>query len=108
MKTFYQWMKDRYEYEELKDIANYGCVNGFSGLIYYSETVALYEQFKDELHEKLGSWIEEIGETPKFITDHLGWYDGFANALVWFVAEQYANEIYETMECEEASLTDED
>ena len=100
-KTFYQWMKDHYEYEELKDIATYGCVNGFSGLIYYSETVALYEQFKEELHDKLDEWMRDIGETPDFITKELGNYTGFANAMVWFVAEQYANEIYETMDCEE-------
>ena len=99
--TFYQWMKDTYEYEELKDIATYGCVNGFSGLIYYTETTELYNEFKDELHEKLGEWMDEVGETPDFVVKELGSFTHFANALVWFVAEMYANEISQTMDCEE-------
>jgi len=102
MNTFYQWMKETYTEEELRDVCQYGCVNGVSGLIYYSETVAIYDKYRDELHEKLGEWIDEIGETPSFITEHLDSFQMFANAMVWFVAEQYANEIVQTLECEEA------
>ena len=99
--TFYAYMKS-YEIEELKEITQHGCVSGCAGgLIYYSDTCAFYDQFADELHTKLGEWIDEIGETPEFITNKLGDATGFQNALVWFVAEQYANEILQTIECEE-------
>ena len=101
MNNFYQWMKETYTEEELRDICQYGCVNGVSGLIYYSETVAIYDKHRDELHQKLGEWIDEIGETPTFIIEHLDCFHTFANAMVWFVAEQYANEIVQTLECEE-------
>jgi hypothetical protein len=42
-----------------------------------------------------------VGETPEFITEQLGFADGFKNAMVWFVAEQYAEEIIQTTEAEE-------
>ena len=99
--TFYQWMKNSYELEELEDICQHGCVSGCaSGLIYYSETLAIYDKYKDELHQKLGEWIHEIGETPTFITQYLDCFQSFANAMVWFVSEQYASEIVQTLECE--------
>jgi hypothetical protein len=98
--TFYDYMKS-YDTDDLKAIIEHGCVSGCAyGLIYYKDTCAFYDQFDDELHTKLGEWIDEIGENPSFITDQLGFAYGFKNALVWFVAEQYANEILQTQECE--------
>jgi hypothetical protein len=99
--SFYDYMKSC-EVSELNEIIRHGCVSGCAGgLIYYSDTCAFYDQFADELHTKLGEWIDEIGETPEFITRELAYADGFKNAMVWFVAEQYANEIVQTLECEE-------
>ena len=100
--TFYDYMKS-YDREELEEITRHGCVSGCAGgLIYYRDTCAFYDQFADELHEKLGEWIDEIGENPEFITKELGHAARFQNALVWFVAEQYANEIIQTLDCEAA------
>jgi hypothetical protein len=102
MKTFYDFMKASYDYQDLKDIAENGCVNvAPGGLIYYHETIAMYDKFSDELHDKLDEWINEIGETPDFIVKELGNATGFKNAMVWFVAEQYANELYQTIDCAE-------
>jgi hypothetical protein len=98
--SFKEYM-ETYEIDELREIVEHGCVSGCAGgLIYYSDTCAFYDQFCDELHDMLGDWIDEIGETPTFITDQLGHANGFKNALVWFAAEQYANEIIQTLECE--------
>lgn len=98
--SFYDYMKT-YDSEELYAITEHGCVSGCAGgLIYYSDTCAFYDAFDQELHNKLGEWIDEIGETPEFITRELGYANGFKNALVWFVAEQYAGEILQTRECE--------
>ena len=104
MKTefnnFYDYMKS-YDSDELQAITEHGCVSGCAGgLIYYTDTCAFYDLFDQELHDKLGEWIDEIGETPEFITKELGYANGFKNALVWFVAEQYAGEILQTRECE--------
>lgn len=100
--SFYEHMKESYSIEELNEICRHGCVSGCAGtMIYYSQTNDLYDQFAHELHDKLGDWIDEIGETPEFITKELGNASTFKNAMVWFVAEQYANEIVQTAECEE-------
>lgn len=98
--TFKQWMQDTYEQDELNDIAKYGCVNGVSGLIYYSETNDIYDQYSHELHEALGNWIDSVGEAPDFIVKELDNATTFKNAMVWFVAELYASEL--STETEEA------
>ena len=101
MQEFYQWMKDTYEPEELQAIAEQGCISGVAGgMIYYSETTALYDKHAEELHAVLGDWVSEIGENPEFITEHLGHLASFKNAMVWFVAELYANDILDTLKCE--------
>lgn len=99
--TFKQWMKNTYDHEELQAIAEHGCASGVAGgMIYYSETCALYDKHAEELHDVLGDWIDEIGENPEFITKHLGHCASFKNAMVWFVAELYANDILDTLKCE--------
>ena len=99
-ETFYDYMKS-YETEELEEIARHGCITGCAlGLIYYYETDAFYLQYREEMHEVLLDWVEEIGETPSFILEHLGNAQSFSNAMTWFVAEHYANEILQTRECE--------
>jgi len=101
MNTFYKHIKENYSKDELKEISQHGCVSGIAGtMIYYSQTNDLYDEFSHELHDKLGEWIDEIGETPEFIAKELGNASTFKNAMVWFVAEQYANEIVQTQECE--------
>ena len=95
-------MKETYTLEELREITQHGCVSGCAGtLIYYRDTCALYDLHAEELHNQLGEWIENVGENPEFITEQLGYADGFKNAMVWFVAEQYANDIIQTTEAEE-------
>jgi hypothetical protein len=42
-------MQENYEPEELEDIERYGAQNGFHGMIYYSETCALYEEYHDDI-----------------------------------------------------------
>jgi len=103
-KSFYDYMQS-YDTEELQDIATYGCVNGSAtGLIYYSDTLAFYDAFDDELHEQLADWVNCVGEQPDFIVKELGNATGFKNAVVWFVAEKYANDITDLRHCEEKGL----
>ena len=100
--TFKQYMQEKYTLEELREIAEHGCVSGCAGtLIYYSDTLAMYDRYCDELHEVLAQDIEQFGEMPKYITDALAQgCTSFKNALVWYVAESYAFDI--TNEIEEA------
>lgn len=97
--TFKQWMSSQYNEEELREIAYNGCESGCAGgLIYYSETNALYNLYAEELHEQLGNYLDQTGEQlPSYISGRIGNLTGFKNAVVWFVAEMYAHDsLYET------------
>lgn len=100
-ETFKDYMTT-YDREELQSIVDHGCVSGCAGgLIYYRDTLAFYDQFCDELHDVLAEDIDQFGETPKYITDALAQgCTAFKNALVWYVAETYANQILNETEAD--------
>ncbi|HDY88034.1 MAG TPA: hypothetical protein ENH82_07985 [bacterium] len=98
--TFKEWMEKQYDKQELKDMIEHGVDGGFSGLIYYSETVELFEEHKEEIFDKLVEQAEEFGHANvyemlgTFYKDHMpGNYSQFANQLVWYMAEETAREI---------------
>ena len=92
--TFKQWMHSTYDRQELLDIAQYGCESGTAGgMIYYTETNKLYDLHAEELHDVLHNYEQETGTVPEYIIKYLGDLTGFKNAMVWFVAELYAQEM---------------
>ena len=98
-KTFKQWMQEQFDHDELKDMVNHGVNNGFSGLIYYSETTALYQQYKDEIwdilyeeSEAFGVSILEMLAQTRLGKDAATAYQ-FENFLVWFAAENIARDL---------------
>jgi hypothetical protein len=93
--TFKNHMIQNYELDELKDIARNGCVNGSAGtMIYYSQTIALYGQYTEELHTIVSDWCDQTGEAPEYLTKALKeGFTSFANAVVWFCAEVIADEL---------------
>ena len=83
-----------YDQDTLQSIAKYGCASAcVKGLIYYQETAELYDNYCVELHEAVDGYKECFGEWPKYIIDNLGCASLFKNAVVWFVAEMYAQEM---------------
>jgi len=94
-RTFKQWMdanlKDYY-----KDIVGHGCIAGFPGLTYYTDTAKLYEKFKDDIFSMLDDDAENQGVTiPELIASFNGAKDVFdsgtlENLLVWYAAEEIA------------------
>lgn len=91
--TFKQWMADHYTDDDFLNIYHSGCVNGVSGLIYYDETTELFNAFEDEMFDILAEYKNMTGEMPSFLPDAI--LEGpkrFKNAVVWFVAEWYADE----------------
>lgn len=98
-KTFKEWMTEQFSREELIDMVNHGVSNGFSGLIYYSETTALYHKYKDEIWDMLYDDAESYGETILgFIAQfsgakNVGGVDQFENLLVWYAAEKIAGNL---------------
>ena len=80
------------------DLLQYGCVSGMvSELIYYKDTVSLYDEFEDECIEWLNEQIEQTGLRP----DQLfrDWYNSInsdlnKNTVIWAMFEEYVkNEV---------------
>jgi hypothetical protein len=91
--AFTEWMKENYTHNEMADMTNHGVTGGFCGLIYYTETCALYKRFSEELHQIVAEYHDATGLHPSYIVDELGDYVRFANAVVWFAAEWVAYEV---------------
>lgn len=100
---FKQWLVDNYEQNTLADMANHGCAGGIGGLIYYTETKAVYRQFAEDLHEILNEYRDQVGEWPDYVTSELGDFVRFANAVVWFCAEFMAQELTQGIYEDEAA-----
>ena len=93
MNEFKQWLRDNYEPETLQTIANHGCTGGIGGMIYYSETIAIYQQFCESLHDILHEYKDIVGNYPDYVIDDLGHFPSFANSVVWLCAELVAQEL---------------
>ena len=101
-KTFEQWLRANFYHSELEDITNHGCASGFPGLTYYSDTVKLFERFKDEIFDLLVEESEALGydNIYQFMASfNAGYmpsdYTTFANQMTWYAAETYARRIVE-------------
>ena len=105
MMRFEKYIRENYTMEELKDIAQHGCVVGFPGLTYYIDTVRLYEEYEDDIWDLLEDDTEGLGyDNPlQLIASFNGaehvWTDTqFKNLLVWYYVEQTAFRITEGIE----------
>lgn len=92
---FREYIKTEYA-ENLADIAQFGCSGGVSGMIYYSETVALFDKYRDDIFEILGEMADGMDQTiPELIASFngaadVGDFQQFANLCVWAAAEEIA------------------
>ncbi len=100
--TFRSWMFEQFDLSTLRDMTTYGCINGFSGLIYYSETTQLYQEYKDDIWRMLAEDSELFGYNN--ILDLIATFTGkesvnncdqFENLLVWYAAERIAHQVIE-------------
>jgi hypothetical protein len=98
--AFKEWIKKEYGWNTLADITNHGCISGFSGLTYYSETTALYRKYKDDIWEMLNEDTESFGY--KNVSELISTFNGadcadnndrFENLLVWYAVEKVAFEV---------------
>ena len=98
--TFKDWMTDQFEHDELVDLCNHGAQGGFSGLIYYHETTALYDQYHQNIWDMI--WRDREVFDMRTCLELLASFSGakdvrsdvqFKNLLVWYAAEQIAFEL---------------
>jgi len=84
--------------EDLADIARHGCSSGFSGLAYYTETVALFDKYRDDIFEILGEMADSMGQTILELVasfngaEDVGSFEQFANLCVWAAVEEIARQ----------------
>ncbi len=108
--TFRSWMETQYSPETMKDIYHHGCGGGVSGLIYYSETTALYAAYQEEIWEILQESAEEFGyeNVIELLASNskanLSTPATFANHLVLFAAEAIASQWMQKREQEEEEI----
>ena len=98
--TFKKWMLNQFTHNELADLCNHGAQNGFSGLIYYPETTALYNQYRDDIWDMLEEDRIQLGYQTclELIASfngakNVGSENQYKNLLVWYAAERIAFEI---------------
>ena len=100
-KTFRRWMEVN-EKDYLSDIVGHGCVSGFPGLTYYTDTQALYRRFSGEI------WriAEQVADCAGYesVLELLVSCNGadqvtdavmFENLMVWLAAEEIARRLVE-------------
>ena len=86
--------------EILKEVLNYGCVNGtIPEMVYYKDTLAFYERHKEEISELLN----DLGITPSDLngfddTDPLCLETHNQNLLTWFGFEEICMQLLDEME----------
>lgn len=105
MNTFKEFMGENYELSELRDIYKQGCIVGFGGLTYYSDTCKTYDKFEEDIWELAVKQAEELGHDN--VMQMIGTFNGaehvysphtFKNLMVWYAAEEYARQIIEEAE----------
>ncbi len=102
VQSFKQWMRNEFDNDELRDMVNHGVAGGLSNIIYYSETVPLYEKFEEEIWNKVAELREALGDKTELQTilrmggaKNVDSSETFKNLLVWFMVERTAREILE-------------
>ena len=90
------WLLDTQEKSTIKDTAAHGCSGGtISELIYYADTSAFYEKYKEEIWQRLSDMADDLGcdsilhlivtfNGSKEVGSHLQ----LKNLLAWWAAEE--------------------
>ena len=96
-----EWILNNLDEGQDADVVLHGCAGGVVGeLIYYADTCAFYEKYKEEIWERLwDSWSDWGGESVlHFISTFngagdVGSDDQFSNLLAWWACEEVCREV---------------
>ena len=90
------WLLETQERSTIKDVVQHGCSGGtISELIYYADTSAFYEKYKEEIWQRLSDMADDLGcdsilhlivtfNGSKEVGSHLQ----LKNLLAWWAAEE--------------------
>lgn len=87
--TFDEFLNDRFDdFDEIKDIHEYGMSGGFSGFIYHNELEDIYRQYEDEILESVEDLTDE--STFSYIANECGSLNEYFSRAVWLAVEAWA------------------
>ena len=79
--------------DEVKDVANHGCINGVGGFIYYNETLDFFSKHQEDIEDTLqgligDNYIEVLSRHHKDATNVIT-MSQLINKMVWVIVEDY-------------------
>jgi len=89
------WLLETQEKSTIEDVVQHGCSGGtISELIYYADTSAFYEKYKEEIWRRLSDMADDLGE-PSILhlivtfngSKEVGSELQLHNLLAWWAAE---------------------
>ena len=96
-----EWILNNLEEGQIADVVLEGCQSGIvSELIYYSDTCAFYEKYKEEIWRRLSDMADDMGEPS--ILHLIVTFNGskevnselqFKNLLAWWMCEDVCREV---------------
>jgi len=103
MKNIKSWVLETQTKDDIRAIAEYGCVNGAcNDLIYYSDTVDFYDNHKEEIWEIVSQFAEELDMTVlSFVNSEDGSVDSditFKNKMAWLAVEIICDQVMRSEE----------
>jgi hypothetical protein len=96
-----EWILNNLEEGQIADVILEGCQSGIvSELIYYSDTCAFYEKYKEEIWDRLSDMADDMGE-PSILhlivtfngSKEVGSETQLHNLLAWWACEDVCREI---------------
>ena len=105
-----EWITNNLDESTIADVVLNGCQGGtISELIYYADTSAFYEKYKEEIWDRLydsAQDCDEHGSCLHFMSTFNGGCDvasdlQFKNLLAWYAAEEMCREIIADKDDEE-------
>ena len=109
-----EWVINNLERGQIADVVLEGCQSGIvSELIYYSDSEAFYEKFKEEIWQRLSDMADDMGE-PSILhlivtfngSKEVGSELQLRNLLAWWACEDVCREIIADKEADEEAQAD--
>ena len=96
-----EWILNNLEEGQIADVILEGCQSGIvSELIYYSDSCAFYEKYKEEIWDRLSDMADDMGE-PSILhlivtfngSKEVGSETQLHNLLAWWACEDVCREV---------------
>ena len=103
MTNIKKWVLETQTKDDIRAIAEYGCVNGAcNDLIYYSDTVDFYDNHKEEIWDIIYDQAEKFDmNVLSFVNSEDGFVDSdttFKNRMAWLAVEITCDQIMRSEE----------